>query len=665
MALVGMEMISLALRSAWRDFHSDSLASPGLSLQPLTAVLAAAVFYAECCRSIQTSSFTGLFLSVGVAIDLNATFMFFRRPGLELVGALTAALAAVRAILLVLEQGPRAAEFIHDALARRVENQGAGGFWSRFVYLNLAPLILPRSRGADSLQHFSSLSPEFNSVLLLDEFKKYWKQEDDLFSHTVTITCFNTWKLLTLNVITCRIALGALALWRPFVIYDTIRMMKDDNATDKQRFQMLCIAALAFGGAGFTKLASDRFAARLGLRIRGTILAGLYQMYLTTCQSNKPSSESALSLISDADAIYSDFRNIYELFIVLGEVGYGIYLLAEFIGLYCLFVVIPMTIFMIYNLCRGEIGGTPEWNESIQRRIDKTTNIVSQMKTVKMLGLGPTVASYLQRLRELEVACLKRVHLNMLKPLAFIASAEQLTPIIVMAATARWSALGDNLTAEIVFPTLALAQFIGDRFQAVLTTSMNLRALWARTSPVEKALLTKEKKEYRTFRAADILQREEAASSGDGILQATPSVEFINCHIVLAGDYMTAIAGLNFALHRGSITGVIGTSSSVLMQGILGEADLRSGTLKVDDVAIAYWGGPAWFQSASIKDNIIGSREFDAMLFQRITTACLLEEDIECLAGGFDYLLDRNGRELSPRQRSKIVTRPSLYRFEL
>ena len=47
------------------------------------------------------------------------------------------------------------------------------------------------------------------------------------------------------------------------------------------------------------------------------------------------------------------------------------------------------------------------WNEYIQVRVAKTTNLLSQVKVVKLLGLSCTMADYLQAFRVQEIVYTK------------------------------------------------------------------------------------------------------------------------------------------------------------------------------------------------------------------------------------------------------------------
>lgn len=43
------------------------------------------------------------------------------------------------------------------------------------------------------------------------------------------------------------------------------------------------------------------------------------------------------------------------------------------------------------------------WNEQIQERVSATSNILAQLKDIKMIGLAPSMAMHLRKLHDKEV----------------------------------------------------------------------------------------------------------------------------------------------------------------------------------------------------------------------------------------------------------------------
>lgn len=100
----------------------------------------------------------------------------------------------------------------------------------------------------------------------------------------------------------------------------------------------------------------------------------------------------------------------------------------------------------------------------------------------------------------------------------------------------------------------------------------------------------------------------------------------------------------------------IGSGKSLLLNGLLGEADLIAGDLAcprsspdlmdsfgvgkispedwvIQDM-VAYVPQQAWLQNASIKDNIIFSSPFDEKRYEQVLAACSLTTDLDILEDG-------------------------------
>lgn len=45
------------------------------------------------------------------------------------------------------------------------------------------------------------------------------------------------------------------------------------------------------------------------------------------------------------------------------------------------------------------------WAAAIQKRVAKTVSVLSEMKSIKIIGIEPVVTKYIQDLREKEIEC--------------------------------------------------------------------------------------------------------------------------------------------------------------------------------------------------------------------------------------------------------------------
>ena len=105
------------------------------------------------------------------------------------------------------------------------------------------------------------------------------------------------------------------------------------------------------------------------------------------------------------------------------------------------------------------------------------------------------------------------------------------------------------------------------------------------------------------------------------------------------------------------ICGRLGSGKSLLLAGLLGEADLLAGAMKCPRSApdamlhldtdksvlasewlipsmVAYVPQQAWLQNASIKDNIVFSSPWDPIRYQKVIEACSLASDLHILEDG-------------------------------
>lgn len=49
------------------------------------------------------------------------------------------------------------------------------------------------------------------------------------------------------------------------------------------------------------------------------------------------------------------------------------------------------------------VGARTAWNEKIQDRVAKTSNVIAQLKAIKMAGLSEPVLGFIERLRTVEL----------------------------------------------------------------------------------------------------------------------------------------------------------------------------------------------------------------------------------------------------------------------
>lgn len=131
------------------------------------------------------------------------------------------------------------------------------------------------------------------------------------------------------------------------------------------------------------------------------------------------------------------------------------------------------------------------------------------------------------------------------------------------------------------------------------------------------------------------------------------------------------------------ICGRLGSGKSLLLNGLLGEADTLTGqvdtprsapdamalfadsTVKDEDWIVndmvAYVPQQAWLQNASIKDNIIFSSPWNEKRYQEVLEACSLTTDLEILEDGDQTEIGEKGLNLSGGQKARVSLARAVY----
>ncbi|KIR29354.1 ATP-binding cassette transporter [Cryptococcus deuterogattii LA55] len=145
------------------------------------------------------------------------------------------------------------------------------------------------------------------------------------------------------------------------------------------------------------------------------------------------------------------------------------------------------------------------------------------------------------------------------------------------------------------------------------------------------------------------------------------------------------LADLNLRFPKGKLSlicGRLGSGKSLLLAGLLGEADLLTGHVVCprsspdamskrsaklpEDIwiipnMVAYVPQQAWLQNASIKENIVFSSPWDAERYQQVIEACSLLNDLDILEDGDETEVGEKGLNLSGGQKARVSLARAVY----
>ena len=110
------------------------------------------------------------------------------------------------------------------------------------------------------------------------------------------------------------------------------------------------------------------------------------------------------------------------------------------------------------------------------------------------------------------------------------------------------------------------------------------------------------------------------------------------------------------------IVGTVGGGKSALIQTLVGELPVHSGTIHRDYESLAYATQDPWIINGTVRENIIMGLEFDSEWYNRIVNACGLLMDFGQFMNGDQTLVGDRGVQCSGGQRARIGLARALYR---
>ncbi|KAI1287041.1 Multidrug resistance-associated protein 1 [Halotydeus destructor] len=141
------------------------------------------------------------------------------------------------------------------------------------------------------------------------------------------------------------------------------------------------------------------------------------------------------------------------------------------------------------------------------------------------------------------------------------------------------------------------------------------------------------------------------------------AVSVNDCSFSWAKNGSRTLKDINVNIQTGSLTAIIGqvgSGKSSLISAILGDMCSLSGFSKVSgDLALVPQ--TSWIQNATIKKNITFTSEFEVNKYERVLSACALEDDLKILPAGDETEIGEKGINLSGGQKQRVSLARAVY----
>ncbi|OAR02082.1 hypothetical protein LLEC1_05008, partial [Akanthomyces lecanii] len=664
--IVASQMATLIF-GAVEAHHGTTTTIPAASIEVLAAACLAGIVYLEHRHAVRSSAFTAIYLLLSITFDTVKGRSLFLRPGLVVLGNMAEATAGMKLLLLALQELSKRPLLIDDTLRQNSGLETTSGFVSRVLFLFLKPVFATGFRTELLMRHLSQLDPELSSEVLYRRMEPYWRRrQTNPSSNELLKASFKAWKGCVAGLVFSRLVVTAFNFSQPFVLRRVIDLVDKPTVElndMKERGGVQAAATFMFIGIALSNTTHAHLMNRFVTRLRGGLVALIIHKEHTITEAEAKRSAAVTLMTADIDGITTGIPQCLQIPIGILEIVLGMYVLSRFIGISAFSVFGPLVVSTIaaYFISRRMATRLSEWNEGIEVRVAKTAKVLPQITAIKMLGLGPTVGIFLQHLRDQEITISRSFRRFQALGMGPILVGDLMTPVVVIAAALFRPSFHGQMSAAEVFPILTIVSIIQRPLLAVLETFSRWGNMLACFSRIQKFLCLPEKRD----RSSAAVARPGSTSSGCPEASHPSSlVQFRQTDIAPLGMKEPLLRKVSFDMAPSSTTGLVGLTGggkSTIVQSILGQSEVLGGSISVKTDEIGYCGENVWLRDTTIRENIIGDLEFNQARFTRVIRACFLEEDLEWLPGGAEYVVGTNGSNLSGGQRQRVGIARSAY----
>ncbi|KAI8264025.1 ABC transporter [Colletotrichum sp. SAR11_239] len=414
-----------------------------------------------------------------------------------------------------------------------------------------------------------------------------------------------------LGVVT-RLFLTAFTFCQPFLITATVTFMQTPKTPQSEKYGQALVGAyvLTYIGLAVSRAAYSRQQYRFTTMIRAGLIDIVFRKTVSLKAAELKDSAAVTLMGTDVERIVTTFAMFHEIWASVVEVGIAVFLLQQQIQIASIVPVVISIVCVVGVIPISKTIGKAQtvWIERLQKRVAVTATMLGDMKAIKILGLPDVLSGVILQLRRIE------------------------------------------LSGSEKFRKLLLWQGIA------CFTRIEAFCLKASRTPQKGSSGLSEVGMRRTSDVELITQT--TAQAAEDIITS-----FQDATISWSSETDVVLGHLSLRIKRGitMIVGPVGCGKSCLLESILGETTLHSGSRTAPALSIAYCSQNSWILNDTIRHNITGGLEFDAKWFERVLWLCSLTDDVRNMPEEDAYNIGSNGVGLSGGQKQRVALARAIY----
>ncbi|KAF9473354.1 multidrug resistance-associated ABC transporter [Pholiota conissans] len=439
-------------------------------------------------------------------------------------------------------------------------------------------------------------------------------------------------------------------------LYQETRFKPEKQPSSLEGF---AIAIIMFIASCVQTIALNQYFQRTfetGMRVRAGLVTAIYTKALVLSNDERTRASGDIVNLMSVDATRLQDLCTYGLIAISGPLQitlafislYDLLGWSAFVGVAIMVISIPLNTFIARILKRMQ--------EQQMKNRDKRTRLMSELlANIKSIKLYAWEYSFIRKIAEVR----NNQELKMLKKIGIVTSWNMALwsgiPLLVAFSSFATAALTSSkpLTSDIIFPAISLFMLL--QFPLAMFSQV--------TSNIIEAIVSVQR--LSSFLTADELQEDARKLIDKPDLQVGDEVLSIkDADFAWSKNAVEpTLEGISLTVKKGELVGIlgrVGSGKTSLLSAIIGEMSRKEGEVVVTG-SVAYAPQNPWILSATVRDNILFSHEYDETFYNLVIEGCALKQDLALLANGDLTEVGEKGITLSGGQRARISLARAVY----
>lgn len=464
---------------------------------------------------------------------------------------------------------------------------------------------------------------------------------------------FKTMFISMLMPVVPLLAVVGLGLCEPLLIQRLVLYLDSiGTKSSNSGYGLIGAAILIYFGQPLVASISQYYQTRTLFIVRSILIAAVYQK-TTTAQCVTTDDSKALTLMgSDVEKIRFGFLRLHSLWYVPLQIAISCWLLYKQLGAAFAAPIVFIIVLALINavIVRWVEPLQKAWMERLEERVGKTSNVIANMKNIKISGLAPSVEHSIHGMRIEEMKAATKLRLLEVFIMLTSFAPGSLSAMFTFAVTSH------NLNVSTIFTSIALLELLNAPLNSFIQGIPDIISAFVCLQRIQTFLETKNRFDFRQIHDSVEQKLSETPK--------TPTIQISDGYfgweserMILKGITASIFPGLNI------VVGPVASGKSTLCKVLLGETPFAQGTVNffLRPETTAFCDQVPSLFNATIKENIVGYADFDEARYIKAIQATMLAPDLAVLPNGDETKVGSNGITLSGGQKQRVSIARAIY----